>query len=398
MKFPELIRYLENKLSIRTKASAIRRQLQHVTNGTNPRGRECMALLQRLHDMRKCDPGIVCSFRTQGVFNSLEDIWWSFPKWLDAYHTFGRVPGVCIDGKFAANRFGLPLVSLTGWYNEGHVKLFAMGFLRAEDESSIMWFLKEFVSTVRVTPKVVFTGASASIIGAVKKVLPETFVLLDEWHLNQRQHANVTGTLRTMGKSNKSRTMEGDLFRIRRSTDIYSFRKRRQAFEWKWFGFSVESADTIRAEHSLESQSQDLASAAAEDMFSLSDFLRDDGNVRIAIANDLTVNSADDQSVNTTLPPLEETFFIGDNEDFDNDEIPARAKPERRMTKPDTLGSLDETPPVVQACVLLTKGNGYNLLQQEKSRDAIPYAGNWSGRIVQLLIQKSRGGQESTNA
>lgn len=88
------------------------------------------------------DPGVTFSFRTSGIYNALQDVLWRFPEWIHSYITFGMVPKILIDGKYAANRFGLPLVTVTEPCHEGHVKLFAMGFLRTE-ESSVSWFLQK---------------------------------------------------------------------------------------------------------------------------------------------------------------------------------------------------------------------------------------------------------------
>lgn len=60
----------------------------------------------------KHDPEIVCSFCTQKFLDSSKYIWRSFLEWLDAYHTFELVHGVCIDKNFAANRFDLSLMFL----------------------------------------------------------------------------------------------------------------------------------------------------------------------------------------------------------------------------------------------------------------------------------------------
>lgn len=52
MRFPELVQYLEKKLSIRIDVRSIRRQLEHLTHETNPWGRKCMNLLERLQLLR----------------------------------------------------------------------------------------------------------------------------------------------------------------------------------------------------------------------------------------------------------------------------------------------------------------------------------------------------------
>lgn len=54
------------------------------------------------------------------------------------------------------------------------MKIFALAFLRAEDESSIARFPSEFIFTVRFKPIVVFTDISTSIIGSTKILFSQT--------------------------------------------------------------------------------------------------------------------------------------------------------------------------------------------------------------------------------
>lgn len=115
----------------------------------------------------------VCMYtdiETTGVSNSLQNIWSTLPEWFPDYHTYGRVPGVSIDGKHVANLIGLPLVSLTGRDNARHVLVFGVTFLRLEGEILVTWFLEQFPSAAKHSPKVVFTDASVSMIASVRKV------------------------------------------------------------------------------------------------------------------------------------------------------------------------------------------------------------------------------------
>lgn len=98
--------------------------------------------------------------------------------------------------------------------------------------------------------KVAYTDASASIIGAIRKVL---YILLDEWHVNQCQHSNVTATLRQSG-SKDYKSMDRGLFCLRRTEDICTFRIRRASFEQKRFSNSVETLEDIRVDHGISAQ------------------------------------------------------------------------------------------------------------------------------------------------
>lgn len=232
-----------------------------------------MVSLEKLDNLRARDPGIVCSSRTNDIFNALEDIWWSFPEWMHFHTTFARFRGVSIDGKFAANRFGLLLVTLSDRCNEVHLTLFAMAFLRAEDEDSVSKFIQGFLSTVPVCPKVVFTDASPSIICAVRKVLPESFILLNEWHLNRRQQPSVSSTVNSRSLAGSREHMGRELRRLRRSKNLFRFRMQRLRFEEKWFGSTLESLNSLRREHPFHFALLYLHSAAAEDMYKKEDFL-----------------------------------------------------------------------------------------------------------------------------
>lgn len=65
------------------------------------------------------------------------------------------VPCLAIDGKGLANRFHLPLFTLSGRTNFGRTRLFAMTFLQGENESSVEWFLRKLKSAVTISPNLV---------------------------------------------------------------------------------------------------------------------------------------------------------------------------------------------------------------------------------------------------
>lgn len=168
--------------------------------------------------------------------NALQNDWWTFPEWFHEYRTFERMPGVSIDGKHVVSRFGLLLIGLKGRDNKGHVRVFDTRFLRLENEQSVTWFLRQFISLVKYYPKVIFTVASAGIIASIKTVMLMSFILQDEWYLNQRQYCKVVSTLCVMGMSRRFREMENKLHLMRQSSSLLAFHIHRMNFKQKWFG------------------------------------------------------------------------------------------------------------------------------------------------------------------
>jgi len=69
-------------------------------------------------------------------------------------------------------------------------------------------------------PKIVCTDASPSILDSLRTVFPYSLILLDEWHLNERQYINVCATLRKKKEGGRFKEMIRDLFSLRRSRTV----------------------------------------------------------------------------------------------------------------------------------------------------------------------------------
>lgn len=227
-------------------------------------------MLQSLSDIQSKEPLFRYRFETAGLVNSLKNVWWASPDWLRDYEQYGVVPGVAIDGKGLANRFNLPLFTLTGRTNYGRTRLFAMGFLQGENGWSVRWFLNNFKSAVTMSPKFVTMDGSYSNISATRAVSPTSAILLDYWHLNKNQKRNVAAYLTSKWKTSLMEEMSGDLFTMRRSSTKEKFMTGRMAFEETYFGYreaddvpnqqsgaiAGEHADTTTAPRPVETRTE----------------------------------------------------------------------------------------------------------------------------------------------
>lgn len=122
---------------------------------------------------------------TKTVDNTTHAVTWGFSEWLDNFKKYGIVPGLSIDAKAVANRYGIPLITVKGRRNEGHVCTFFMGFLPGETEKSFKWFLERLKSCLPTSPCLVAVEQDSACIAALQTVVPATFITLDECHLNQ---------------------------------------------------------------------------------------------------------------------------------------------------------------------------------------------------------------------
>lgn len=102
-----------------------------------------------------------------------------------------------MDGKDVANRFRLPQFQISGRTNAGRIRVYCMGFVQAENIESVTWILlqfKKFVppsNCVALTPKLIASDGTDSIITPVRNIFPNSKLLLDNWNLNQNQNRHV---------------------------------------------------------------------------------------------------------------------------------------------------------------------------------------------------------------
>lgn len=161
--------------------------------------------------------------------------------------------GVSIDAKAIANVYNLPLATINGRTHEGNAVVYAMEFLEGEREETVSWFLSEFLGVVKRSPKVVSSDFRYAILNAVRKVFTQPFIILGDWHLNERQTANINAFLPPTAGVGERDVMSHELFHIRKSPSHPQFLTRRDDFERKWFS-NRESPRWFRTSYHVEQE------------------------------------------------------------------------------------------------------------------------------------------------
>lgn len=152
---------------------------------------------------------------------------WTFSEWVHNIHTYERDLEIHSDRKHVSNRFGFLLLFTTGRGSTGHVFVFDIGYLGLEIKTSATWFFRQFIGAVKHSSKVVFTNASADSIASIRSILPASFIMLDEWHLNLWQYNNFIKYLRPKGESTRFCKMERKLHSLRLSSFTMQYKVRR---------------------------------------------------------------------------------------------------------------------------------------------------------------------------
>lgn len=109
----------------------------------------------------------------------------TFRDWLEEYEKHRRVPVVSIDCKAISNRFCILLFTVNGRANGGAVLTLFMAFLSNHAEECFEIILRQFMSTIRISPLIIAMDLSVPCINASEKVFASSCVAVDEWHLNQ---------------------------------------------------------------------------------------------------------------------------------------------------------------------------------------------------------------------
>lgn len=117
---------------------------------------------------------------------------WAFAEWIEDYETFGVTPGVSLDCKAVANRYGFPLITINWRCNDVFSLTFFMGCISSETEADFIVILSQFKSMIPISPALTSMDQSAAFIAPTEKVFDRSFIIIDEWHLNQIQMKNVT--------------------------------------------------------------------------------------------------------------------------------------------------------------------------------------------------------------
>lgn len=104
---------------------------------------------------------------------------------------FEIVPGVSMDCKANANRFGMSLFTINGRTNSAHITTYFMAILPNETEEILVKVLSHFSEVISVSPAIISIDQNAACIAAIKPVFPLSFISLDAWHFNKNQLENV---------------------------------------------------------------------------------------------------------------------------------------------------------------------------------------------------------------
>lgn len=231
----DVARVLEDEHGIFIDRATLRRRLQTARERAMTSNKDALKLIEELSGMRSIDDTVHFNFTTSGERNTLCNVWWTFPEWVESYDVYGVVPGVRIDAKEISNVYSVPLATINGRTNSGRSVLFAMAFLEGEREDIMTWFLTEFLRVFGQSPKLVTCDFSYAIINATRNVFPHSLILLDDWHLNDLQQINLTNFLRTVNISGEYESMKTALYSLRYCKTTAQFFSEREAFEEMWF-------------------------------------------------------------------------------------------------------------------------------------------------------------------
>ena len=140
-----------------------------------------------------------------------------------------------MDCKSSANNFGLSLFTINGRNNEGRVTTYFMAVLPDETEDTFVRVLQHFKEIIPMSPAIVVLDQDAACIAAVRKVLPSSFISLDEWHLQKSQLKNAQHWCKDINWGSWVTEMSRDLYMLRHCLREDSFLKSREQFEAKYF-------------------------------------------------------------------------------------------------------------------------------------------------------------------
>ena len=109
--------------------------------------------------------------------------------------------------------------------------IFFMGFLSAACIDNFVWFLRQLCTHCTIPPKFVCVDQDFACISAIERVLPQSLVLLDDWHLNQNQMKNLLALPSKLSHAIDIKAASQDLFVLRQSSMPEKFFERRLRFE-----------------------------------------------------------------------------------------------------------------------------------------------------------------------
>ena len=234
MKFNDVVQYLQTKHNVVIDKNLFRKQLAYLKNSDTPKDKECLRLCQALMCLGRENSNNKVFF-TSNEDTTMHSTAWVLAEWLEDYVNYGIVPGVCIDCKAIANRFGLPLITINGRTNCGQVCTFFMGFLPDTTEESFTWALSSFKEVIPVSPAMIYVDQDMACISAIRSVFSSSVICLDDWHINKNQMRNVITYCRSINQPTLYRSLSNQLFFLRNTTGLTTFLSGRESLERTFF-------------------------------------------------------------------------------------------------------------------------------------------------------------------
>ena len=113
MSLSDIITYLQDENGIKVNRDLCRRQITYNGNKINPREKECHALCVNLMSSQRHNP-LHKTFFSVNSDSSMKYAAWALGDWLQDYERHGIVPGISMDCKSNATRFGFSLFTING--------------------------------------------------------------------------------------------------------------------------------------------------------------------------------------------------------------------------------------------------------------------------------------------
>jgi len=169
-----------------------KRDVQNLFQSVANRSHEALELYEMLQ-RKKDEEGWSLALHLNRETLRLERVLWVSKQGAEIYGRFHDV--VELDATYRTNRFGMPLVLVTGIDNNGVTTLVSGCLLSDETRESYLWFLRELHSILKVPPGVVFTDGDNEIARAISETWPETVHLLCRFHIAQNIVKKLSGKL-----------------------------------------------------------------------------------------------------------------------------------------------------------------------------------------------------------
>jgi zinc finger SWIM domain-containing protein 3 len=125
----------------------------------------------------------------------LERVFWMSGEGKGKYEEYNDV--IEIDATYKTNRFGMPLVLVTGLDRNGITFLICGCLLSDEKQASYQWCLDSFKKVTNSVPDVIFSDGDENIAHAINRAYPQTVHQLCRFHIAQNVQKKLAGKLRT---------------------------------------------------------------------------------------------------------------------------------------------------------------------------------------------------------